>query len=252
MSAKIDSSVQLFRYRPISEYLWHELEMAQIYASSVEALNDPFDCQFDPMPIVQRAIGSTASTKRKTDLELIRASFKELDPRSKSPGVCCFTLNLDSQLMWSHYAQNHTGVCLLYEFPSTYISDFYPAEVDGFFQVGLARVQYGDDAYFSWLTGDNLNDPIIGNPVLSAAAKTLMLKAQCWEYEQEVRLIMSKPGLVQLEHAHLKQVTFGLRTAPRHIDLIKRTVSRLNSETRFSQSVVDPSSDYKLDFNLID
>ena len=30
-------------------------------------------------------------------------------------GICCFSLFCDSLLMWSHYADKHNGVCLVFE-----------------------------------------------------------------------------------------------------------------------------------------
>jgi hypothetical protein len=40
-------------------------------------------------------------------------------------GVCSFSLSLDKPLctsaLWSHYADGHRGVCLLYRFPESFL-----------------------------------------------------------------------------------------------------------------------------------
>jgi hypothetical protein len=47
---------QIFRYRPINDFLWQELELAQFYCCSPLALNDPFDCRIDWGASLERAL----------------------------------------------------------------------------------------------------------------------------------------------------------------------------------------------------
>jgi hypothetical protein len=53
---------QIFRYRPVNDFLWQELELAQFYCCSPLALNDPFDCRIDWRASLERALASPRVT----------------------------------------------------------------------------------------------------------------------------------------------------------------------------------------------
>lgn len=238
-----------YRFRPINEYLWQELELAEIFACEPDRLNDPFDCQIDPKGSLRRAIKNTSDPKRAQVLQQIAEEFERKDPREKQRGVCCFSLSPQSHLMWSHYADSHKGVCLLYDFPSDYFPQKYQHALnDQFYFVGCAKVDYGNNDYYEWLLNGDLDDPIPNEPVVCAAAKLLVTKAKCWEYEDEARILVSKKGYIAYEKKFLKQVIFGLRTPNRQKALIRSLLRKENPDVVFAQTVRDPESDFGLSF----
>lgn len=250
MDASASETVRLFRYRSVNEYLWQELELAQWYACPPTKLNDPFDCLVDHLLALDRAKASCKDDVRLEQLNEIKRQFEKQDPRRKQRGIVCFSMVRDSHLMWSHYAAGHTGVCLTYEFPSEAISKAYPSnnEVGGFYQVALASVEYGDDVYCDWLVHGDFDDPIPGQFVVNAAARTMISKATSWSYEQEVRLIMSNEGQISFAHDFLTEVTFGLRTSEVHRRLIKKMLDRASSKTDYLSTMRSPFSDFGLEF----
>lgn len=81
-------------------------------------------------------------------------------------GVTCFTKSKDNILMWSHYANNHSGICLEYEY--NYLG-FYPQKIDydeEYPQINILKEKPGDILNRMYLT-----------------------KAKVWEYEEEYRFM---------------------------------------------------------------
>ena len=240
---------KLFRFRVVNEYLWQELELAEMYACKPEKLNDPFDCQIDPLHSLNRAIHDCRDPGRSNLLLEIRKDFLDLDPLTKERSVCCFSVSAQNHLMWSHYADHHRGVCLLYDFPAEYIPSRYSSETgDPFYMVGCASVDYGENEFYKWLFEGDINDPISSQPTVNAAAKLLVSKAPCWSYEEEVRLIMSQPGFVGYDRNHLTQVIFGLRTPERQMALIRSLLRKQNSDVTFVRTLRDADTDFGLKF----
>ncbi len=85
--------------------------------------------------------------------------------------VVCLSEVYDSTLMWSHYAQNHTGFCIEYDF----------AESDMFYEY-LYPVTYTKDRYTVSKT-DMLNEN--GEWIY----KSTCSKSDVWSYEKEWRIV---------------------------------------------------------------
>lgn len=118
-------------------------------------------------------------------------------------GICCFSEEYNNPLLWSHYGEQHRGLCIGYSVDRT------PAPE-------LKRVRYGGNRTIttSLLERALLTKKPDGIEELDASV--LLRKAPEWEYEKEWRLI----GKVGLQESPLKltEVTFGLRcsAAVRH------------------------------------
>ncbi|HEY1599306.1 MAG TPA: DUF2971 domain-containing protein, partial [Pirellulales bacterium] len=91
-------------------------------------------------------------------------------------GVCCFSELSDHLLMWSHYANGHLGLCM--EFSNTIALG----------QGALAAVKYRD--CFPVLDADK----ILANAddALANVIDLWLIKAECWAYEKEWRILHSK------------------------------------------------------------
>lgn len=53
-----------------------------------------------------------AAISMRTEAELKSFGTMELEELKKRFGICSLSSNKNSILMWSHYAQNHTGICI--------------------------------------------------------------------------------------------------------------------------------------------
>ena len=159
---------------------------------------------------------------------------------------------MDSPVMWSHYAEGHRGVCLLYDIPDEYIASTYSSEKNSPYFVGQSPVEYGDSPFLNWLLEGDMNNPRPGEPVMNAATRTLNTKYTQWNYEEEFRIIMSEPCFIRLEPHFLKQVTFGLRTPKPQKSLIRRVASKNSADTLFVQASQNPQDGFKLSFEDLD
>jgi len=124
----------------------------------------------DEVKHVLNAISNTSNEVHKLQLQ------KMVEHQKKSTFICCFSECKDSILMWSHYAKNHTGFCIEYNFKDKN-NDIINTRA-------LNPVIYTSDPldmsdYFS--SKDNFN-PLIGTYIS-------MFKNSHWSYEKEWRLI---------------------------------------------------------------
>lgn len=238
---------KLFRYRPASDFLLSEISNSEIYCAHPDALNDPFDCRIEWKPAFLRALSNRSISKqRRKIIESIRYQFSLKDPHLGA-GIACFTIKADDQLMWAHYAKNHTGVCLYYEIPRSYFWDKYPADGREHFFGGATQVFYGQNAFTRWLISGNLTEAS-DDPAGSTVARIFSTKSKCWEHEEEYRVVMNRPGAIYLEPSFLKQVTFGLKTS----ELDRKEISRLaltrNPDVLIGRVEKCPHSDFGLKF----
>jgi hypothetical protein len=106
----------------------------------------------------------------------------------------CLTTKPDNMLMWSHYAENHTGVCFRFK----QMGDPTPF-------VGLP-VSYSDDRPEADVTK-------METPNYDFLRSSVLTKASCWEYEDEKRMIADKggPGFRKFPPHALTGVIFGAK-----------------------------------------
>ena len=239
---------QIFRYRSINDFLWQELELAQFYCCSPLALNDPWDCHIDWPASLKRALTLPDMTNdRRRQLSAVRSGFLDADPPSKA-GVCCFTRKADDLLMWSHYADSHRGLCLLYDIPHDYFMRRYSPEVDkDFFFVGGAPMNY-ENTFYDWLVSGDLDSPHAGNVAENALTMLFTVKAPDWKHEEEFRIIARRPGRLAFEPRFLKQVVFGFRTPEHHRRLVGQVARRANKDVILSQVSRSSDSDFGMTF----
>jgi Protein of unknown function (DUF2971) len=240
---------QIFRYRPMNEYLWQELEFAQFYCCPPIALNDPFDCRIDWCASRERALTSPKMTNaRRNQLSTLREAFLRADPPSAA-GVCCFTCKADDPLMWSHYADSHRGVCLLYEIPHDYFMRRYSPKADkDFFFVGGAPVLYESNAFYDWLVSGDLDFPHPGSVAENALTVLFTAKSPEWSHEEEFRIITRRPGAMTFEPSFLKQVLFGFAAPEQHRKLVTQVARRGNKDVVLSKVQRSTDSDFGLTF----
>ncbi len=116
--------------------------------------------------------------------------------RTHETGVLCLSSKFNSPLMWSHYANQHRGVCVEYD-----VSKLEPK--------ALHRVAYGESRQ---VLASQIRDWVLGNSPLARQAidrACLLTKSRKWAYEGEWRLL----GRVGSQDSpmKLKSVIFGMR-----------------------------------------
>lgn len=128
--------------------------------------------------------------------------------------VTCFTASgWKNQLMWSHYANSYSGICIEYDFNKIEepIGFIYPVKYTAE-RPTLSLPDLGMIA-IDLQTEDKI---VRGEPSISAVINYLLCKNDCWKYEDEWRIInIGEPDTPRfVELPYIKSITFGLNVDP--------------------------------------
>ncbi len=219
-----------FKFRSINKHLIESLVNSSLYFAEPNTLNDPFDCKLDLDKSFSRA-ASSATGERKDFLEkMLDTPFpRDWKGLLENIGVCSFSLNLNETLLWSHYADEHKGLCLLYRFPESFLLNQQNK------LLGWDMVKYADDALTDWLKTDAPLE--MGNFISELLKVYLTAKSNAWQYENEARIIRLEHGLLGIPSGFLEQVCFGLRTPRADINLITKLASEYCGCNKFCQMI---------------
>lgn len=173
---------EAYAFRRCNNYLYQSLINEELNLSSPTVFNDPFDCPIlellnnedEVAPLIREAYHSC--------LKIACFMKKEKLPYEKDGNtIYDEKKNLDDKeeflnpLMWAHYADNHSGICIKYGFNGdiTQLNGDSPSVVS-FFQ----DVKYSDEdlSQYSQKNSISLKD-------------SFFLKGKQWEYENELRFL---------------------------------------------------------------
>jgi hypothetical protein len=180
---------RLYHYQRFNPaWLATTLSEQKVHCANPANLNDPWDCEpcFDdrsfqinefliwlagitdrPLPDVQRAASDAGMYHDPDVAKQQLALFSDVNLRYIARlRIYCLTPDPCSTLMWSHYAENHQGICLAFRTDNNVL--FRCAQ----------EVFYRSD-YPKWVPQD----------LSEVAIKMILTKAKDWSYEREFRLI---------------------------------------------------------------
>jgi len=234
------SDDSFFKYRAINKYLLDSLIKSQLYFSPRARLNDPFDCNID----ISRAVDHLIQTEK--DNKLL-AAFREeeealitFNNNVDTLGICSFSLTSNETLMWSHYAEDHKGICLKYDFPESFLNN--EDEI-----LGESRVSYEPNAISNWLRS---NIKLFRNDqkafIINLLTTLLTSKAPSWFYEEEARIMRYVTGLYDIPRDVLTHIIFGLQTSEADEALIRSIADKYYSDIKFGR-VVRTNEDFGID-----
>ncbi|WP_277638473.1 DUF2971 domain-containing protein [Bacteroides graminisolvens] len=220
------------------------IEKLELYLSSPDNFNDPFDCYEGLVgfkitkKFVEEYVTKAFATRKMGSREQRKRFEKQLikDPRSlgidinaffenykKKFGICCFSWDNKNPVMWAHYADNHKGICVG-------LKNLYPVQekLYGIYPVDyLSKMEqyqftsFEDEKYWrQWL----------------------LTKSISWEYEQEVRLISkSYNGKLKFPKEAINEIYLGLLTSKEDEKrVIKLLVSHnFPSDVKLYKMIVD-------------
>lgn len=227
-----------FKYMPINENMLKVLKNQELYFSHSSEFNDPFDSKLDliwrgkiedwyrfylklenknPVEvkyIIDKCIENGILKKKKGDILLHpqNKGFKTINENMQLtenldfPRVCCFSKDKNNILMWSHYANEHNGICLC--FNSEQIDNGNFLILDSSLHL-LFRVVYDE----------NLPKQVnmLSNYEPEKLVAFLHTKHSSWEYETEYRLILWGEDFhgkftKSFRKEDLEGIIFGLKT----------------------------------------
>lgn len=192
----------LYKYGKFDKYTEKLFTHNEIYFSSPDEFNDPFDSKLhltcdgtikerkqylckmyqnknpklskkEILTLVEKEI----ITKGRDETILNETMEKSREILRKRFGICCFSEKRDNILMWAHYARQHTGFCLEFNVDNDFISTSTRA----------IKVEY--DAIWP-----ELNVMRIDSYPEGELGRKIIIKANNWEYEQEWRIMDYEKG----------------------------------------------------------
>lgn len=124
--------------------------------------------------------------------------------------VSCFSASgWDNQLMWSHYANSYSGICIEYDFSkiTEFIGFVYPVE----YKTQRPNISMEDLGITGVETKPQTSIKQI-EPDMARILSCLLVKNTCWEYENEWRIInIGEPNTPKfVEMPYIKSITLGL------------------------------------------
>lgn len=185
------------------------LDENTLWASDPTTFNDPFECK---VVLDLNASKEVRHTKYFQDNQKAsEAEFEcwdaglsqskwsvEQETRQqilRTFGLACFTRNWNNELLWSHYARNHTGFCISYD----------EELIRGWSEVhGALDVAYLQDAPVFKFFEETPDDFV---------RKVIFSKSKSWAYEEEFRVLFGGSGLRILPSATILEVTLGCRAS---------------------------------------
>lgn len=219
-----------YKYRSAAdgslEFLIKQIQDDEVFFSAPAKFNDPFDCNpiFDlsaPKDQIKKkcedalkkhAPHMSRSDRRFESRQAIKSITSNPERARKTEeyyfdsirnkiGVYCLSKNPSSVLMWSHYADNHKGVCLEYDGLNHFFVDA--------FEVKYTQTR---PTVFAFKDG-NEQEQLDG---------ALLTKSELWFYEEEWRMIYYRrgPGIYTIPHDALKRIIFGAAASKDTVDNI--------------------------------
>jgi len=187
--------------------------------SSPKAFNDPFDCQLQPITFptlaevtqfIKRVLPKASSkvisnlTSNAINNPIAFAKILEDAIKFDDKGILCLSQEPDNILLWSHYADNHCGVCLKFDI----LQDL------DFFSIPLIVIY--DQSY-----------PIYNHMTQTKDIVTKMIKTKfdLWKYEKEIRIFKLEKKLYKFNKTALTEIIFGCNMTQSEIERIKKLTS---------------------------
>jgi len=110
------------------------------------------------------------------------------DAMDNAVGVLSLTEKPDHPLMWSHYANNHSGLVLVFDETNAFFRSPRHGQPDD--AGGARRVKYSSERpKFDPLVSISMLDNMTDEDAVSFFDKLFFTKSQAWDYEQEWRMI---------------------------------------------------------------
>jgi hypothetical protein len=233
-----DTPSVLYKFSPISKFTFEIFINRKIFMPSPASLNDPFDClipiRYDllsddemmefNLSFFKNMLGvgddkardlydeanRHGEVKKLSRYEMIEHQTQILNA---SVRIFCLTRSNDNFLLWSHYAANHTGICIGYSTNHLYANT----------GASIGVVNYMIDI-----------PQIKPTPLkrMNELIAQVLTKSKCWEYEEEYRLVYweNKP-LFDIQPQAIREIIFGCRTSKSDIESV---VNLIRNDKEFS------------------
>ena len=211
---------KIYKYLPINEYTFTNLLNNQIWFSSPLDFNDPFDCKmFKLIKSREKKLVKFFKKKNYSDFYInnevkeyrdnLNKYYQDADEKTKEIiakdyPISCFSKTKENILMWSHYSNNHKGLCLTFSSFVLNNSFKYNNGKNKTLLSQLFNVKYKK----KYAELDFFNN----NKIRDCIKNMFKYKSTYWKYEEEVRIISDRYGAVEFKKEALTEIVFGCKS----------------------------------------
>ena len=165
-----------------------------------------------------------ASMRQSFDENIDRLTGEAVKTVKLMTFIACFSEDIHSVTMWSHYANSHKGFALEYDTKAfrlkcqfcDQLKQCNKAAICNLYPVIYQKQRYDATDFLGWYIGRSMGLPI-KNPDTFTSSKALLYKSPQWSYEKEWRLIVSKLNDFQdkspvcIDHLRPTAIFYGQR-----------------------------------------
>lgn len=134
-------------------------------------------------------------------------------------GVICFTSTNDNILMWSHYANNHEGICIEFDLENSFFNGKYKKSCFDVFSGSTVVDHYANIGVISRVKYSTERPTFIDPSEISYDTEFWFIKSNDWAYENEYRLLLPTDHAIRekemlfykIDKASIKSVIVGCK-----------------------------------------
>ncbi|PAU93419.1 hypothetical protein CK503_11845 [Aliifodinibius salipaludis] len=131
-------------------------------------------------------------------MEDLNESFEDLISRRFKAGIYSLSRTYKHELLWAHYASEHTGFCIEYDLETLVKDNIY----QDFFHFSVDYAKSPPIIRMNDLKNGEANQLI---------RKLAGTKSKSWAYEEEIRIVSDEAGRQDYDYSAVESIYFGLR-----------------------------------------
>jgi Protein of unknown function (DUF2971) len=151
-----------------------------------------------------------------------------------SVGVICFTSKSNNLLMWSHYANNHEGICVEFDAKADFFTGKYKNSCSNLFENGTTDDSYENIGELKKVIYSTQRPLFIDPSELQTDTESWLRKSKEWRYEQEYRILLPREHVIYfketlfyaIDKSAIKSVIIGCQVTEENKKLIYEKCSK--------------------------
>lgn len=230
------NTMKLYKYRADIYRDLLTLANNQIYAPTVQNLNDPAETIVNDskMNEVFDLIEKSGLPKKKA-----KDNYNKIITQARTElGIFSLSKTVVNELLWAYYTNGHKGFCIEYD------SEQLQKSLSNGHLHSVLNVQYKNDTP-EFSMNSITNNLVDDTQFIKCLIAT---KSMAWEREEEIRITLYSSGLFEISPESVTGIYFGLRMPDSDKELIKNTLKGRN--IKYYQMKLKPNS-YLLEAELI-